>query len=290
MYFLGFGFIIGTFLGSFAKALADRSLKNQSFWGRSYCPRCKNTLPWYDLLPIFSYIVLGGKCRYCHKKIGIEYLLIEVSMGFLIGLLFWKFPVSTVFSIADLLFNTFFITVLVALLLTDLKKMLIPDRIVIPAIWISVIFIIFLTIIKVIFLYYSLNQTRVGQLLLPPHSDFFQKHSLMAAEPLLSGLLMGTVIAAFFLALIAITKGQGMGGGDVKLGAFMGLTLGFPNSAVALVAAFLSGAILSLMLIFTGKKSLKSAVPFGPFLVFGSLVALFFGKEIINWYLGLSLN
>lgn len=292
---LSLSFFLGAVLGSFAKAIADRSLGQRSFWGRSYCERCKISLPWYDLLPILSYLFLGGKCRQCRRDISIEYLLVEVGMGLLIGFLFWQqsqnfqFQINTAFLFAELLFKAFFVTILVILFLTDLKKMLIPDRIVIPAIWISIIFITIITIIKVIFLYYTLNQTRIGQLLLPPHSDFFQRHALITAEPLFWGILMGILIGGFFWGLIIITKGKGMGGGDVKLGALIGLALGFPLSLVALITAFLSGAILSLLLIFTGKKNFKSSIPFGPFLVFGSLIALFFGSEIINWYLTLNI-
>lgn len=276
------GFLIGTILGSFAKVLADRSLKNSSFQGRSYCPHCKTILQWYDLFPVFSYAFLRSRCRYCRKKIAIEYLLVEVMTGLLIGFLFWQS-----FDL-DLIFKVFFISVLVALFLTDLKKMLLPDRITIPAIWISLIYLILLTLLKIGYLYHVLNQTRVGQLLLPPHSDYFQRHALMAAEPLLWGILMGLALGGFFMALIIITKGKGMGGGDVKLGAFIGIMLGFPGALLAVILAFLSGAIFSLGLIFAGKKHFGQTIPFGPFLVFGALVALFWGNQIIDWYLQLS--
>lgn len=297
------GFILGTILGSFVKALADRSLAGKTFRGRSYCASCKHTLQWYDLLPVFSYLMLSGKCRYCHKKIPVEYLLVEVVMGVLIGFLFFlysdnlnfliynlnsNFKFQILISLFDLLFKTFFISVLAVLFLTDLKEMFIPDRIVIPAIVISIIFIIFITIIKIIFLYYSLTLTPLGRNLLPPHTDFFQRHALITAEPLIGSILMGFLIGGFFMALIIITKGKGMGGGDVKLGAFMGLGLGFPNSLVALISAFLIGAIFSLVLIMRGKKHFKDSIAFGPFLVLGSLLALFWGQQITDWYLHLS--
>ncbi|OGE27551.1 hypothetical protein A3B42_02510 [Candidatus Daviesbacteria bacterium RIFCSPLOWO2_01_FULL_38_10] len=156
-----------------------------------------------------------------------------------------------------------------------------------PAIKISIIFIIFITIIKVVFLYYTLNQTRLGQLLLPPHSDYFQRHAMITAEPLVWAVVSGLLIAGFFYGLILITKGKGMGGGDVKLGAFMGLGLGFPASLLAVITAFLIGAIYSIILILLGKKRFGQNIAFGPFLVIGSLVALFWGKEILDWYLHL---
>lgn len=209
-------------------------------------------------------------------------------MGLLVGLLFaMSSSGMTVLWVLDLLFKTFFITVLAILFLTDIKKMLIPDRIVIPAIVISIIFITVITIIKVIFLYYYLTQTLLGQKLLPPYSDYFQRHALMAAQPLFGSILMGILIGGFFMTLIIITKGKGMGGGDVKLGAFMGLMLGFPNALVAIVLSFFIGAIFSLFLIFSGKKHFGQTIAFGPFLVLGSLTALFWGNWIMDWYLAL---
>lgn len=260
MYLLSFvmifGFVSGSILGSFVKVLADRSLSKKSFLGRSYCPFCKEGLRWYDLFPVASYILLNGRCRYCHKKIGTPYLWIEVGMGVLIGLLFWQ---SFQFSITllDLLFKTFFIVVLAVLFLTDLKKMLIPDRIIKPAIIIALI----LLIIKAVY--------------------------TKSAEPLYMGILMAILIGGFFFSLIVITKGKGMGGGDAKLGAFIGLMLGFPQALFALMLAFLTGAVFSIGLIIIGKKHFGQTIPFGPFLVLGSLIMLFWGKEIINWYLHL---
>ncbi len=277
------GFVTGIILGSFVKALADRSLKEQSFWGRSYCPKCKNKLHWYDLIPVISYLILGGKCRYCRKAISIEYLLIEVVMGILVGFLFWSFGLAP-----DLIFKIFFITVLSVLFITDIKKMFIPDRIVLPAIVISLIYLVAITIYKIGYLYFYLSQSPIGQKLLPPYSDYFQRHALMVSEPLFYGVLMGLLIGGFFMALIIITKGKGMGGGDVKLGAFMGLGLGFPLSLVAMMLAFLTGAVFSIILIILGKKHFGQVIPFGPFLVLGSLIAIFWGEKILNWYLSFS--
>ena len=258
--------------------------------------QCKHKLRWYDLLPVVSYLIVGGKCRYCGDKISLEYLLVELVMGLLIGFLFWQsfqniqFPISNfqfpLFSL-DLLFKTFFITVLISLFLTDLKKMLIPDRIILPAIVISIIFITIITIIKVVYLYFYLSQSRIGQLLLPPYSDFFRRHALITAEPFLYSVVTAILIAGFFLSLIIITKGKGMGGGDVKLGAFIGLMLGFPNALVAIILSFFIGAIFSLFLILTGKKHFGQTIAFGPFLVIGSLMTLFWGNQILSWYLEL---
>lgn len=268
-------------MGSFVKALADRSLQKRSFWGRSYCPHCKKVLQWYDLLPIFSYLILKGKCRYCGRKIGVEYLTVEVVMGALVGFLFWQgFNFDSVFKI-------FFVTILAILFLTDLKKMLIPDRIVLPAIVLSLAYLIGVTLFKIGYLYYYLSQTPIGRYLLPPHSNYFQRHAQILAEPLTFGVLMGLLIGGFFMGLIIITRGKGMGGGDVKLGAFIGLGLGFPASLVAMMVAFLTGAIFSIIAIILGKKHFGQHIPFGPFLVIGALGALFWGEQIVDFYLKL---
>ncbi len=298
------GFAIGIVLGSFAKALADRSLNNRSFGGRSYCLNCKHKLQWYDLLPVLSYIFLVGKCRYCHKKVEIEYLLVEVGVGVLIGFLFFQsfnnlqftiYNLQSIFNYQNLNFlitlilKTFFIVILITLFLTDLKKMFIPDRVILPAILIGLSLIIINTLLKIIYLYSDLSQSQIGRLLLPPHSPYFQRHALLIAQPLFISLGMGLLIGGFFMSLIIITRGKGMGGGDVKLGAFMGLMLGFPGSLIAIIGAFLTGAIFSIGLLIQGKKHFGESIPFGPFLVLGSLIALFWGNQIMNWYLHLSI-
>lgn len=293
-------------LGSFAKALADRSLANKSFLGRSYCPRCKHKLAWYDLFPVISFLSTSGKCRYCKNKIGIEYPVVEVVMGAIVALLFWQsflnFQLSILnfqlipnifeFSIflLELIAKIFFIVILAILFLTDLKKMFIPDRITLPSIVIGIVLGFILTLVKIGYLYYTLLQTPLGKLLLPPKNEYFQRHVILIAEPFIYSILIGAGIAAFFLTLIIVTKGKGMGGGDVKLGALMGVMLGFPNALFALILSFVTGAIFSIALLLTGKKHFGQTIPFGPFLVLGSLIMLFWGNYIVDWYLNLGSN
>lgn len=283
------GFILGTILGSFIKATADRSLAGSSLLSRSRCPQCKKRLSWYDLIPLLSYLSLAGKCRYCHKKIGIEYLVVELAMGVLIAFLFWQnfYKIQWTTFLLELVFKIFFITVLVILFLTDLKKMIIPDKIVLPSILITLVFLTGVTLFKIGYLYYSLSQSEIGKLLLSPHNDYFIRHALMVAQPLLESMVMGLLIGGLFYLLIVITRGQGMGGGDVKLGALMGLGLGFPNALIATMIAFLTGAIWSVVLILGGKKHFGQTIAFGPFLVIGSLVALLWADQILNIYLKL---
>ncbi len=297
MIWVSAGFIVGAVLGSFIKVLADRSLKLKSFWGRSYCAFCKKKLHWYDLFPILSYLSTFGKCRYCHKKLSFEYPLVEIIMGLLIGFLFWQsfsgfrytiYDIRYTILLSDLILKIFFICILAVLFITDLKDMFIPDRIILPAILIGFILTACITIYKIGYLYFFLSQTVIGRYLLPPHSDYFLRHAIMTAQPLLGGVLMGLIIGGFFWGLIILTKGKGMGGGDVKLGAFIGLMLGFPQSLLALMLSFLTGAIFSIVAIIFGKKHFGQVIPFGPFLVLGSLITLFWGNLIMDWYLKLA--
>jgi prepilin signal peptidase PulO-like enzyme (type II secretory pathway) len=284
------GFIIGSVLGSFAKALADRSLKSSTFKGRSYCESCKKTLRWYDLFPILSFVFLGGKCRYCKKPIGLEYILVEVVMGIIIGYLFsqvnFQFPIYNFQLIFELIFKTFFITVLATIFLTDIKEMFIPDRIVIPASLIALVALLSITIYKIIILFQNLSADPIGKYLLPGNNnDYFLRHALLLTGPFLTAVISALAIGGFFAALVFGTKGRGMGGGDIKLGAFMGLGLGFPGGVMAVIIAFITGAIVALVAVVMRKKGLKSQIPFGPFLIFGSLIVLFWGQQLLNWYM-----
>lgn len=197
-------------------------------------------------------------------------------------------PLKTILFLLDVLLKTFFVTILVSLFLTDVKKMFIPDRIILPSIVVAALWMLVATAYKISYLYYNLATNTIGKFLLPPHSKYFYIHTWMIVSDVLYALLMCFGIGGFFLFLIIITKGKGMGGGDVKLGAFIGLVLGFPYALVAILLSFVTGAFFALSLIVLGKKSFGQVIPFGPFLVLGSFIALFWGQQIWDWYLQFS--
>jgi len=155
-----------------------------------------------------------------------------------------------------LIYYWLIVSLLIVIFVYDLKWYVIPDKIVYPAIIIALIFN---------FQFSIFNQFSIF------------KFSILSA--------LGTSI--FFLAIFLISRGKWLGFGDVKLAFFMGLFLGFPDILVALFLAFLIGAMIGLGLIIFKKKGLKSEIPFGPFLITGTLIALFWGNQIINWYLNL---
>jgi len=250
-------------VGSFLNCVIYRLEKNESFLkGRSFCPHCKHILGWQDLIPVLNFFILKGKCRYCHQKISIQYPIVEIATGLLFLLIFnFQFQISKQFLIFNLL-NLFYYWIiasfLVVIFVYDLRHYIIPDKIIYPAIALTLIFNFKFLIFKQFQIF---------------------KSSILSA--------LGA--SAFFLLIFLISRGKWLGFGDVKLGFFMGLFLGFPNILVALFFSFFIGAIIGVGLIISGKKTLKSEVPFGPFLVSGTFLALFLGERIIDWYLNLFL-
>lgn len=269
-----FGLAIGSFLNcviyrldfpnfSFlsAKTLSRKiwtGEKNLGEQSRSYCPKCKHTLSWQDLIPVFSFLFLKGNCRYCKKSISIQYPLVELMTGLVFLLIFNFSPFAKATggqAFANFLFLLIISCFLIIIFVYDLKHYIIPDKVLFPA-------------IAIVFLYRLFGDLVVS------------RWDLGLGNFILAGLLA----SAFFLFIFLISDGRWMGFGDVKLAFFMGLFLGYPNILVALFLAFFLGAIIGVGLIVFGNQNLKSKVPFGPFLITGTFIALFYGQEIIQWY------
>lgn len=245
-------FIIGICVGSFLNVLIDRLPRGESvFKGRSHCESCKKTLSPLDLFPLFSFIFLLGKCRYCRKPIGWYYPLVELVTGILFVLTYFfilqhGYLVFSIWYLVELGFLLFIVSSLVVIFFTDLKYGIIPDKIIAVAVIVT-------------FLYKILNTT----------------------YDILPFFLSGLGAFLFFLLLFLITRGKGMGFGDVKFALLIGLVLGFPKIVVGLYVAFLTGAVVGIILILWRKKQLRGAtIPFGPFLVAGTCIGLFWGDFI----------
>lgn len=243
-----FIFLLGLSVGSFINVLIDRLPKNESIVKkRSHCDSCKKTLGFLDLIPVLSFIILKEKCRYCHSPISIQYPIVELLTGFLFLLIFVVF--GGIREIRVVGFYFFIVSSFIAIFFIDLKEGIIPDKIIYPAILISLVFLI------------------------------FQYHNI-----LISHLLSAFGACLFFFFLLVATRGRGMGFGDVKLVFLMGLLLGFPKIIVALYVAFLTGAILGIILVLCRVKKLGGGtLPFGPFLVLGTLGSLFWGDFLVRY-------
>jgi len=244
--------ILGVCVGSFLNCAIYRLETKKTLKGRSFCPKCKKQLEWWDLVPVFSFLVLKGKCRNCKKKISWQYPIVETLTAVIFLLIFsTQGELVSVWNFLNLGFWFYVASVLIVIFVYDFKHYEIPDKVLFPAIAITFLYDLFLT----------------GNI-----SNF---------------LLAGLIGFVFFFSIFFVSKGNWMGFGDVKFAILMGLLLGVSNILLALFLAFFFGAIIGIILMMFEKKGFKSEIPFGPFLVFGTFLALFWGPEIINWYFNL---
>ena len=252
---------LGLVIGSFVNVVIYRTLTGDSpLKGRSYCDKCKHLLAWYDNIPLLSFALLGGKCRYCQKKISLQYPIVEFTTmvlflwWYLVGFAFFRLTQEPLVYLQPL----FWLTVGVLLLIivaTDLLSYLIPD--------------------------YAVFGLGLLALL---YRSYLIKTGIMNPTDLTRALIGSLVLAILFAAIILLTKGKGMGWGDVKLVFVLGLLVGWPRLVVASFSAFFTGAIVSLFLLAVGKKRFGQTIPFGPFLILGAVIALLWGNAIWEWY------
>ncbi len=264
--------ILGLLIGSFLNVLVDRLPRGEYvIQGRSRCDKCKKILKGHDLIPLLSFVFLKGKCRYCNARLSFFYPIIEITTGimFAITTLFifngsqflisnFKFLINSQFLnfqlLISLVYYLFIVSSLIVIFFTDLKYGIIPDKIVFPAIFVSAFYLL------------TINY-----------------------QLLTINFLSAVGACLFFLILYLITKGRGMGFGDVKFAFLMGLVLGFPNIAVALYTAFLTGAIVGcILIVWRKKRAFGTSIPFGPFLVIGTLIAIFYGEILTQSFLRLA--
>jgi len=250
-------FLLGLVVGSFLNCIIYRLETRENFLkGRSYCPHCKHILSWKDLIPIFSFLFLKGKCRYCQKKISLQYPLVEFFTGFL----FLAISLSKGLFSIESIFLWILASCLIIIFVFDLKHLLIPDSV--------IHFAIFMVLIYRWFRIWNFGNWNLFEV---------------------QNLIFAVLPSLFFLAIILISKETWMGFGDFKLSILMGLLLGWPKILIAIFFAFFLGGIGGLLLVILKKKTMKSQIPFAPFLIFGTLLSAIFGERIINLYLDLFL-
>ncbi len=233
-------FFFGLFAGSFLLVLADRLPRGESVLkGRSHCDSCQKTLEWYELIPVFSFVIQKGQCRKCKITLSKWYLTSEVLTGLIFGLTAFIFKDMNLFIMSVIIL---IVSLQISIAIADWRYGLIPFPLIMSSIILTFVYL----------------------LLVQP--DLLSFHAFA-----------GFSIAIIFFLLWSLTKGKGMGFGDVIYAFFMGLLLGFPSIVVALYIAFLTGAMVSLILVLLKKKKLKgSTIAFGPFLVFATLAVFFF--------------
>jgi prepilin signal peptidase PulO-like enzyme (type II secretory pathway) len=240
-------FLLGLVFGSFIAAFTWRYPKGISIAkGRSFCPKCKTQITWFDNIPLLSFIALRGRCRHCKKSISWRYPAIELAtaLGFLmIG--FTQHRIGGVDLPSTGLFGAGLIfCILEAIFIVDLEHQIIPDS------------FIFVGIFFAVFLIPNL---------------------------LFSSLFAGFFAASLLLLIHLFTKGRGMGLGDIKFAVLGGLIIGPRLFLIWLFLAFLTGAAVGIILILGKKAGLKSQIAFGPFLVLAIPLALIYGEKILSW-------
>ena len=280
-------FILGLAIGSFINVVALRYnpekfiFSQKVIGGRSACPKCGKKLNWFELLPLFSFIFLLGRCRSCKEKISWQYPIVELISGLIFILiptliktsfleLFGANPQnSTSYILYSISYILIFETLLVVSLI-DIRLRLIPDE--------ANLFLILLSVPIIIF-----QKTQFGLVsgsFLGSYAALFGLRGNIWVNHLFA-LFFG---ATFFGLLIFVTRGRGMGMGDLKLAAALGAVLGWADILLVIALSFIIGSLFSLPSLLFGKRGLKSLLPFGPFLAIASVVVFFFGHTIVNLY------
>ncbi|MCA1958478.1 MAG: prepilin peptidase [Nitrospira sp.] len=247
--------LVGALVGSFLNVCIYRLPRRESVvWPGSHCPACSHPIAWYDNIPLASYVVLVGRCRSCSGPIPWRYPVVEGlnAVGY-IGLL-WYFGFGWSTVVYALLYSS-----LLVVAGTDLSHKIIPNAITLPG-------------------------TAVGLL----------SSATVLSTGLINGLI-GMLVGGGLLWLLAwlspyLFGKEGMGGGDIKLMAMIGAFLGWKPALVTIMMGSLLGSLVGLTLIGTRVISRQDYIPFGPFLVCGALIALFFGQPLLNWYQGFLLG
>lgn len=263
--------VVGLALGSFINACVWRlhqqeldisekkrkQNKNISILkGRSMCPRCKHQLAWFDLVPIFSWLSLGGKCRYCHKSISWQYPLVELLfMAFLvISYMFWPYNINS--SPSGLLFIVWIVILvsMAVLFIYDLIWQELPTKLIYTLVFLTVIFKI-------------LELLAVGK-----------------TNIIYSALIGAVLIGGFFWLIYQFSKGNWIGGGDVRYGFIMGGLLGWQKGLLALMLSSYLGTLVIVFLVLFGKFHRRMKLPYGPFLITATYISLLWGQYFIDVY------
>lgn len=250
LIYVGF---VGLFMGSFINVLADRLAREETLMGRSHCDSCKHSLGWQDLIPVISYLFLRRRCRYCKAVFSVQYILVEiVTAAIYIGT--WTLSMALFADLQMHIIHLILVSILWAMFLADMRYQIIPDELQIALAVVS--------IFRIATIY---------------HFTFFHQDMTVWWSYLYAVALTTAPIYGLYL----ITRGKGMGFGDVKFAANMGLLVGLWGGAMALYVGFVMGGIVGAIMLIAGKKKLKSKIAFGPFLILGTYASLFFEHELL---------
>jgi leader peptidase (prepilin peptidase) / N-methyltransferase len=257
-YLISIVFVLGAVVGSFLNVCISRIPNGQSvIQPPSHCPKCQTPIPFFHNIPLISYLLLRGRCCSCGDRISFRYFAVELLMASLAVLLFYQFGLGLPFVVEFV-----FVAALIVISFIDLDVRIVPDVISLPGIVIGLLFSV------------------IGHYLI--------RDSLHVVPTPLSAFI-GVLVGGGFLLAVAwiyekFTGVEGMGGGDIKLLAMIGAFLGWPSIPLTLFFSSLGGSVVGLTIMLAKGVDRRYALPFAPFLCLGALVYLFFGREIIDYY------
>jgi leader peptidase (prepilin peptidase) / N-methyltransferase len=268
---LALALVLGLVIGSFLNVVILRLPQNESISiPRSRCPQCKTPIRWYDNVPVVSYLVLGGRCRSCKKKISARYPIVEGLSGLLSVLLYLKFGLTVEWAIFFA-----FCAALIVLALIDLDHRILPDPITLNGIWLGIVVSVYLAQPS------------------PLVSRLFRSLGIETANPraiALTGSVLGAIVGGGLLwavgeAYLRLRGIEGMGFGDVKMMAMVGAFLGAPLALLTIMLGSLVGSVVGLLFIQVANKTREYELPFGTFLSFAAIVAVLYGDDLVRWYI-----
>ncbi len=279
LFLFVFGLIVGSFINVVSlryqpgrRVFDAKVIGGPTDWkNRSHCPHCGKILNWYELIPIFSFLIQLGRCRSCGHRLSLQYPIVEI----LTGLIFVFIPIIQPFNylITAIWLVIFLLFLLISII--DLRHMIIPNSL---NLTLAVLGIINIFIND----YYQRFDFLNGSFLRNYAPIFGLRESIW-----FNYLFSGFFAVSIFGLIILLSRGRAMGLGDLKLVAALGLIFGWPDILMVLFLAFIIGALISVIFLLLKKKSMKDMVPFGPFLVMGAVLTFFFGERIISGYFSL---
>lgn len=241
--------LTGLSVGSFLNLCIDRLPLSQSIIAPpSHCPACQRRIAAFDLVPLFNYLLLRGRCRYCHTSIPIRLPIVELITGIIFAFLYWHFGFEHNFELS---LSIVYASWLIVIFFIDLEHQLILNKVVYPGIAVALAF------------------------------------SFLWPELGVVNALIGGGIGLGMILLPYIIYSKGMGEGDIKLALMIGLMTGYPEVFVAILLAVIGGGLVSALLLLFRLKKRTEPIPFGPFMVTAAMVTLLWGETIYKWYWGL---
>ncbi|MBN1904322.1 MAG: prepilin peptidase [Deltaproteobacteria bacterium] len=251
-----FAFVFGLTIGSFLNVCIYRlPLKKSIVTPPSACPSCGYRIRFYDNIPVLSYLMLWGRCRKCGTHISLIYPAVELATGLISMALLVKYNILNA-NFPQFFIYLIFISALICIGFIDLEHQIIPDVISIPGI--------------ILGLFFSLVINHIPWM-----------------ESVIGILAGGGILYLVAILFELIMKKEGMGGGDIKLLAMIGAFLGWKSLPFVILVSSLAGSIIGGAALMMSKKGIRARIPFGPFLALGAILYVFFGKEIINWYINI---